>query len=358
MPFLTGNNCCERRNITKWKAKFAECRHNFRSEGCWIDLAVDLAASRSDHGTWLIDTVYLLHWTERHINNATFTCLQICLKGAFSLINGSILMADESKSDITALTVQLLSAFVSKNTVSSENLAELIKTTRAALTEDLTPAANEAPAQEFVPAVSVRKSLSSPDHVISLIDGKPYKTLKRHLATHGLTPEQYRERYKLPKSYPLVAASYSDARRAVAERLGLGRKPAAASVPTNVPAVEAPAAAESKNAAGKAPAKAAKPKASAASAEKGEVKVPAAAKAAPRKRLSIAFSKEEKSPTPPIEKAESPGGGSKTAKPRTSAAKAVPAPKVKAANKPKSSKANTKAAAANVNAKVPEPTTN
>ncbi|AMK20394.1 MucR family transcriptional regulator (plasmid) [Sphingobium sp. MI1205] len=271
-------------------------------------------------------------------------------------------MADESTSDITALTVQLLSAFVSNNTVSSESLAELIKTTRAALTEDLSPAANEAPAQEFVPAVSVRKSLSSPDHVISLIDGKPYKTLKRHLATHGLTPEQYRERYKLPKSYPLVAASYSDARRAVAERLGLGRKPAAASVPTNVPAVEAPAAAESKNAASKAPAKAAKPKAPAASAEKGEVKVPAAAKAAPRKRLSIAFSKEEKSPTPPIEKAESPdtvmSGGSKTAKPKASAAKAMPAPKVKAADKPKSSKTNITAAAANVNAKVPEPTTN
>jgi len=78
--------------------------------------------------------------------------------------------------------------------------------------------------QEFVPAVTVRKSLSSKDHIISMIDGKPYKTLRRHLSTHGLTPEQYRERYKLKPDYPMVAASYSEQRRAVAKRLGLGQK--------------------------------------------------------------------------------------------------------------------------------------
>jgi predicted transcriptional regulator len=53
------------------------------------------------------------------------------------------------------------------------------------------------PAANFEPAVTVRKSLSSPDHIISLIDGKPYMTLRRHLSGHGLTPEQYRERYNL-----------------------------------------------------------------------------------------------------------------------------------------------------------------
>ena len=67
----------------------------------------------------------------------------------------------------------------------------------------------------ITPAISVRKSLASADFILSLIDGKPYKTLKRHLAQHGLTPEQYRERYKLPKSYPMVAPAYSEARRAV-----------------------------------------------------------------------------------------------------------------------------------------------
>lgn len=82
----------------------------------------------------------------------------------------------------------------------------------------------EAPV-EYTPAVSVRKSLASPDHIISMIDGKPYKTLRRHLATHGLTPEQYRERYNLKADYPMVAQTYSESRRAMAKKIGLGRKP-------------------------------------------------------------------------------------------------------------------------------------
>ena len=88
------------------------------------------------------------------------------------------------------------------------------------------PQANdvEAPA-EYVPAVSVRKSLASKDHIVSMIDGKPYKTLRRHLATHGLTPEEYRERYGLKPDYPMVAESYSESRRAMAKKIGLGRKP-------------------------------------------------------------------------------------------------------------------------------------
>ncbi|KFG90797.1 Transcriptional regulator, MucR family [Sphingobium herbicidovorans NBRC 16415] len=274
-------------------------------------------------------------------------------------------MADENKSDITALTVQLLSAFVSKNTVSSESLAELIKTTRAALTEEPTPARSETPEQQFVPAVSIRKSLSSPDHIISLIDGKSYKTLKRHLATHGLTPEQYRERYKLPKSYPLVAANYSDARRAVAQRLGLGRKPTAAPASSNG-AAEATSATESKSAANKAPAKSAKPKAAAAAAEKPELKAPAAAKPAPRKRLSLALAKEEKAPVPVSEQAQNVGAvvsapqseTGKSSNPKARADKAKPAPKVKAADKPKPSKAKTKTGAAGGAAKAPEPVTN
>ena len=77
-------------------------------------------------------------------------------------------------------------------------------------------------------AVSVRKSLSSKDHIISMIDGKPYKTLRRHLSGHGLTPDQYRERYGLKADYPMVSESYSQARRDMAKKIGLGRKPRAA----------------------------------------------------------------------------------------------------------------------------------
>lgn len=81
------------------------------------------------------------------------------------------------------------------------------------------------PQQEYTPAVSVRKSLASKDHIISMVDGKPYKTLRRHLAGHGMTPEQYRERYNLRSDYPMVAETYSQARRDMAKKIGLGRKP-------------------------------------------------------------------------------------------------------------------------------------
>lgn len=190
-------------------------------------------------------------------------------------------MSENVSPDITTLTVQLLSAFVSNNSIPSEGLADLIRTTRAALTE--APLADAANAQTatYTPAVSVRKSLSSPDHILSMIDGKPYKTLKRHLATHGLSPDDYRARYNLPKSYPLVAPSYSEARRAVATKLGLGRKPSAK--PAATKAAKAPAVngtAEAKPAPAKAKAAAAKPaKAAAKPVEKA-----ATAKAAqPRK---------------------------------------------------------------------------
>jgi predicted transcriptional regulator len=79
--------------------------------------------------------------------------------------------------------------------------------------------------EEYTPAVSARKSLANPDFIVSMIDGKQYKTLRRHLSGHGLTPEQYRERYNLKSDYPIVAPSYSESRRDMAKRIGLGRKP-------------------------------------------------------------------------------------------------------------------------------------
>jgi len=84
----------------------------------------------------------------------------------------------------------------------------------------------EAPV-EYTPAVTARKSLASKDHIISMIDGKSYKTLRRHLATHGMTPAEYRERYGLKADYPMVAENYSESRRAMAKKIGLGRKPGA-----------------------------------------------------------------------------------------------------------------------------------
>jgi predicted transcriptional regulator len=86
-------------------------------------------------------------------------------------------------------------------------------------------AGEAASTKEYTPAVTVRRSLASKDHIISLIDGKAYKTLKRHLSGHGLTPAEYRERYGLKPDYPIVAEAYSEMRRGLAKKIGLGRKP-------------------------------------------------------------------------------------------------------------------------------------
>jgi predicted transcriptional regulator len=174
-------------------------------------------------------------------------------------------MSDEPSSDVTSLTVQLLSAYLSNNTVPSSELAELIAVTRSALaaTVNPSPVVEE---ETYEPAVSIRKSIASRDHIISMIDGKSYKMLKRHLALNGLTPAEYRVRYNLPSDYPMVAASYSERRREVAKTLGLGRKgrqvAVEAPVANEVEVAAAPDAAPAKpankpKAAGKAPAKAA-----------------------------------------------------------------------------------------------------
>jgi predicted transcriptional regulator len=139
-------------------------------------------------------------------------------------------MSDQAQPSLTELTVDLLAAFVSNNTVGAKDLPELIASTHAALAglegEGADAGEPEAAAEpEYTPAVSVRKSLGKRDQILSMIDGKPYKTLKRHLSRHGLTPVEYRARYKLPADYPMVAPAYSEQRREVAKRLGLGRKP-------------------------------------------------------------------------------------------------------------------------------------
>ncbi len=130
--------------------------------------------------------------------------------------------------DITSLTVEVVSAFVGQNNIRSNDVPAFIAATHAAIAAlsatplEVTSVEAEA---EHKPMISARKSLSSKDHIISLIDGKPYRVLKRHLSGHGLTPDQYRERYKLPATYPMVAESYSATRREMAKRIALGRKP-------------------------------------------------------------------------------------------------------------------------------------
>lgn len=174
-------------------------------------------------------------------------------------------MADVDQNNLTLLTVDLLSAYLASNNVEHGDIAPLIQSTHAALKGIDAPEPPAAEEPEHKPAVSVRKSTGSRNHIISLIDGKPYQTLKRHLAKHGLTPASYRERYGLPKTYPMVAPAYSEQRRAIAGRLGLGRRvkgaqaPEAASAPSSA-ALAAPAKISPSNkVAVAAPAKAAAP---------------------------------------------------------------------------------------------------
>ncbi len=81
----------------------------------------------------------------------------------------------------------------------------------------------DAPAGEVqkLSAAQIRKSVRY-DGIVSFIDGKTYKTLKRHLTKHGLDPQSYRDRYGLPADYPMVTASYSEQRSALAKAIGLG----------------------------------------------------------------------------------------------------------------------------------------
>ena len=142
-----------------------------------------------------------------------------------------ILMTDEtSQLNSLELATELTIAWLSNpnTSVTADEVSRVLATMHAAIISLSSPQASAAQpeaAEEFMPAVSVRKSLASKDHLISLIDGKPYKTLKRHLAGNGLTPEQYRERYNLKSDYPMVSESYSQVRRDMAKKIGLGRKP-------------------------------------------------------------------------------------------------------------------------------------
>ena len=135
---------------------------------------------------------------------------------------------DTTSTDPVELATELTIAWLANpNTkASSEDVPTFLQSMHQAVI-NLTTAPIEQPAAEpeYTPAVTVRRSLSSKDHIISLIDGKPYKALRRHLSRHGLTPEQYRERYNLKPDYPIVSESYSQLRRDMAKKIGLGRKP-------------------------------------------------------------------------------------------------------------------------------------
>jgi predicted transcriptional regulator len=132
----------------------------------------------------------------------------------------------------TDLTVAWLSNPNTK--VQADNVATVLRQMHDAVKSLSLPAETEATAEPYPPAVTVRKSLASKDHILSLIDGKPYKMLRRHLTRHGLTPEDYRTRYGLKPDYPMVSETYAQTRSDLAKKIGLGRKPEARTLPAQV----------------------------------------------------------------------------------------------------------------------------
>jgi predicted transcriptional regulator len=121
------------------------------------------------------------------------------------------------------LAADIVSAYVSNNTVSSSDLPQLIGEIHGALVR-VSGGVAEVPQEAPKPAIPVKKSVT-PDYIVCLEDGKKFKSLKRHLRTqYEMTPEEYREKWGLPADYPMVAPNYAEARSALAKKMGLGQQ--------------------------------------------------------------------------------------------------------------------------------------
>lgn len=133
------------------------------------------------------------------------------------------MMETDMSETLITLTSDIVAAHVSNNNVAVEDVPALITTVYGALSGlgGTAPVAEEKPE----PAVSVRASVKK-DHLVCLEDGKKMKMLKRHLMTeHGMTPDDYRQRWGLAADYPMVAPDYAETRRDLAKKIGLGRNP-------------------------------------------------------------------------------------------------------------------------------------
>jgi predicted transcriptional regulator len=130
---------------------------------------------------------------------------------------------DPGESSYIELTANIVSAYVSNNTVPSAEIANLIGQVHAALRR-VSSGQVAIPAEPLKPAVPVKRSITS-DYIVCLEDGKKFKSLKRHLRTqYNMTPDQYREKWALPPEYPMVAPNYAATRSQLAKQMGLGQQ--------------------------------------------------------------------------------------------------------------------------------------
>jgi len=129
----------------------------------------------------------------------------------------------DNNTSLIDLAADIVSAYVSNNTVPAAELPALIANVHRALA-GTSGGVTVAEPEPLKPAVNPKKSVF-PDHIVCLEDGKKFKSLKRHLRTHyDMSPEQYREKWGLPADYPMVAPNYSATRSRLAKDNGLGRK--------------------------------------------------------------------------------------------------------------------------------------
>jgi predicted transcriptional regulator len=133
-------------------------------------------------------------------------------------------MADNpGENSYIQLTANIVSAYVSNNTVSSAEIPNLISQVYSALTR-VSNGQVPPPAEPMKPAVPVKRSITA-EYLVCLEDGKRFKSLKRHLRTqYKLTPDQYRAKWNLPPDYPMVAPNYAAARSQLAKQMGLGQQ--------------------------------------------------------------------------------------------------------------------------------------
>ena len=130
---------------------------------------------------------------------------------------------NEKSSNYIELTADIVSAYVSNNSVSASDISTLISQVHSALLR-VSNGQGEVVSETLKPAVAVKKSIT-PEYLICLEDGKKFKSLKRHLRTqYNMTPEHYREKWGLPPDYPMVAPKYAEARSQLAKQMGLGQQ--------------------------------------------------------------------------------------------------------------------------------------
>jgi predicted transcriptional regulator len=135
------------------------------------------------------------------------------------------------ENDLLSYVTQIVSAHVAHNSITPDQLPALIQSVHHTLSTLDQPAV-EVPVQ--APAVSIKKSVFD-DYIVCLEDGKKLKMLKRHLQTsYQMTPEQYRAKWGLPSSYPMVAPNYAARRSELAKNIGLGRLPKVQPAPSPV----------------------------------------------------------------------------------------------------------------------------